>query len=74
MMGLDNVHEEHREYSTDGHTENARVMNAHAEMWVMTLNNPYNLIYCTVVEPLHFIPKKQLDIWTGLFTPPKVHM
>lgn len=25
-MGLDNVREEHREYSTDGHTESARVM------------------------------------------------
>jgi hypothetical protein len=72
-MGPDNVHEEHREYSTDGRTENARVMKAHAEMWVMTLNNPYRLIYCTVVESLHFIPNKQLDIWPGLFKSP-VHM
>jgi len=65
MVGLDNVHEEHRKYSTDRHTENARVM---------LMNNPYHPIYCTVVEHLHFIPNKQLDIWTGLFISPEVHM
>lgn len=41
MIGLDNVHDQHREYYTEGHTENAGVK-AHAEMWVMTLNNLYH--------------------------------
>lgn len=59
MMGLDNVHEEH--------TENATVMKAHAEMLVMTLNNSYHLLSCTVIEPVYLIPNNQLDIWTGLF-------
>jgi len=59
MIGLHNVHEQHGVYYTEGHTENARVK-AHAEMWVMTLNNLYQLLYYTVVEPFHFIPNK----WT----------
>jgi hypothetical protein len=53
------IHEQHRKYSTEGHTENARVMKAHTEMWVMTLNL-YQLLYCTVVEPFDFIPNS----WT----------
>jgi len=49
----------------EGHTENAKVM---------TLNNPYLLIYYTVLESLHSVPNKQLDIWTGLFISPEVQM